>query len=100
MNPRPEPLPTRPVLYGNEGELIVLRISVEPRLVERVLDILARLSFPVSPQLYHAGPGGRTVIEFPAWSGRLKAVEEALRSEGVAREARVSVRGMLQEIAG
>jgi hypothetical protein len=88
------------VLYGNEGELVVLRISVEPRLVERVLDTLARLSFPVSPQLHHTGPGERTVIEFPAWSARLAAVKEALRSEGLAREVLVAVRSMLQEIGG
>jgi hypothetical protein len=100
MGVRPEPFPIRPVLHGNEGELVILRISVEPRLVEQALDTLARLSFPVSPQLHHAGPGARTVIEFPAWSGRLKAVEAALGSANLAEETSVTVRSMIQEIAG
>ncbi len=40
-------------LFGREGELVSVRITVEPRLLEDLLDALAVLDFPVNPQLYH-----------------------------------------------
>lgn len=70
-----------PSLRGTEGELVSIRIAAEPRLLEKLLDVLARLSFPINPQLTHdAEPA--TLVEFPAWAGRLPEIEEALARSG------------------
>ncbi len=83
-----------PSLHGAEGELVSVRISVAPRLLERLLDVLAGVSFPINPQLYHdaaivriAADGCRrpepvSVVEFPAWTGRLREIEEAVVAGG------------------
>jgi hypothetical protein len=83
------------VLRGAEGELVSVRVSIEPRLLERVLDALARLEFPINPQIYHGLAA--TVVEFPAWAGRLGEVRGAFEHAGLA-SAVVSVRGMLENI--
>ncbi len=96
-------------LCGSEGELVAVRISVEPRLLEQLLDILARLDFPINPQIYHhavrvfTGPDGAeqaapvAVVEFPAWAGRMETVRDALRRNAL-DGADVTVRGMLDDI--
>ncbi len=66
-----------PSLHGLEGDLVSVRISVEPRLIERLLDALAQLDFPVNPQLYHSTR--LSTVEFPAWAGRIPTIREALR---------------------
>lgn len=71
MPARPEP-----TLFSSEGELVFLRISVEPRLLEDLLEALAQLSFPVNPQLYHRP--AQVVVEFPAYLDRLEEVRHAL----------------------
>jgi hypothetical protein len=98
-----------PALCGSEGELIAVRISVEPRLLERLLDTLARLDFPINPQIYHdavrvfTGPDGTeqrapvAVVEFPAWGGRMETVRDALRRNAL-DGADVTVRSMLEDI--
>ena len=98
-----------PSLRGTEGELVSIRITVEPRLLERLLDVLAELSFSINPQLYHdaavvyVGPdGGRhvepaTIIEFPAWAGRVREIEVALARSGF-DSACLSVKDMLADI--
>ncbi|MBZ5611943.1 MAG: hypothetical protein LAP38_27085 [Acidobacteriia bacterium] len=77
-------LPTDPgaqaALFGREGELISVRISVEPRLLEDLLEALAVLDFPVNPQLYHHT--GQVAVEFPAYSAQIDRVREALRTHG------------------
>ena len=109
MSVRPECGAAGPALCGSEGELVSVRISVEPRLLERLLDILARLDFPINPQIYHeavrvlTGPDGAeqaapvAVVEFPAWAGRMEAVREALKRNAL-DGADVTVRSMLDEI--
>ena len=67
-------------LFGLEGELISLRISVEPRLLEELLEALAQLGFPVNPQLYHRP--AHVTVEFPAYSDRVEEVRNALRGHG------------------
>ncbi len=84
-----------PSLCGTEGELVSVRITVEPRLLERLLDVLAELSFPINPQLYHGTPA--TVIEFPAWAGRVPEIEGALARSGFDSGC-LSVRDMLADI--
>jgi hypothetical protein len=98
-----------PSLEGADGELVSLSITVEPRLLEKLLDVLARLEFPINPQLYHdaatitpCADGKRVlqpvaIVEFPAWAGRLAPVREALAAAGFGAGC-LSARGMLEEI--
>ena len=51
MTSRPSHAGAVPALFGQEGELVLLRVAVEPRLLEDLLEALARLDFPVNPQL-------------------------------------------------
>ena len=84
--------PSASVLCGSEGELVSVSISVEPRHLEVLLEALARLDFPINPQIYHAD---RTVVEFPAYASRLPQVEAAA---GDVEGASTRVKGMLEEI--
>jgi len=109
MSVGPGTVPSFPALLGSEGELVSVRVCVEPRSLEALLDALAGLSFPVNPQIYHqAGigyvhPDGReevvpvTLVEFPAFSGRVAEVRHALRANGLSA-ATVDVRSMLDEL--
>ena len=69
---------TAPALFGADGELVLLHISVEPRLLEELLDVLARLDFPVNPELYHKP--NFVIVEFPAYSGRVEEVRKLLNA--------------------
>ena len=66
---------------GIEDELVSLRVSVEPRLLEDLLEVLARLGFPVNPQLYHRP--AQVTVEFPVSSTRVDDVREALSNHGL-----------------
>ncbi|HEY6333156.1 MAG TPA: hypothetical protein VI756_27785 [Blastocatellia bacterium] len=67
-------------LFGSEGELVSLRVAVEPKLLEDLLEALARLSFPVNPQLYHRP--SQVTVEFPAYSALVDQVRDTLRRHG------------------
>lgn len=69
-----------PALFGQEGELVSLRVAVEPRLLEELLEALARLDFPVNPQLYHRP--SQVTVEFPAYSARVDEVRDTLLRHG------------------
>lgn len=69
-----------PILSGAQGQLVVLSYEVDPKHLEDLLEALASLSFPVNPQLYHH-PHSATV-EFPAYSGALSEVKNALAAFG------------------
>ena len=77
---RPTNAGSKPALFGSQGELLSLLISVEPKLLEELLEALAQLEFPVNPQLRHQPP--QVTVEFPAYSSRLEEVRDALRSHG------------------
>lgn len=79
MSARPQPIPV-PSLFGSEGELVLLQITVEPRLLEDLLDVLARLDFPVNPELHHRP--AQVVVEFPAYQRKVEEVRQALRAYG------------------
>jgi hypothetical protein len=68
----------KPALFGLDGELISVQISVEPRLLEDLLEALANLDFPVNPQLYHHT--AQVTVEFPAYSTQIDQVRAALRT--------------------
>lgn len=59
-----------------EGELLLVRLRVESRHLEDVLESLADLPFPVNPDLRHVGL--HSIVEFPAFESRLEAVKEAV----------------------
>ena len=69
-----------PALFGQEGELVLLRVAVEPRLLEDLLEALAGLAFPVNPQLYHRP--AHVTVEFPAYSARVEEVRQILLWHG------------------
>ncbi len=71
---------TSPALFGSEGELVLLHISIEPKLLEDLLEVLARLDFPVNPELYHKP--NSVAVEFPAWSSRVDNVRKLLKFYG------------------
>jgi hypothetical protein len=73
------------------GQLISVRLAVEPRMLESVLEALALAAFPINPQLTHQR---LTLIEFPAYLGQLKQLETLLAGLDV----EVSARNMLDEI--
>jgi len=81
---------TVPGLFGLEGELVSLRIRVDPKHLEDLLEALALLDFPVNPQLYHRP--GQVTVEFPAYSARVKEVGDAIRNHGFNPES-LEVRG-------
>jgi len=87
-------IPASPVLSGSDGELVSVRVSVEPRALEDLLECLSSVSFPVNPEIRHGVP---TVVEFPAWGARLYEVRDALRSFGFEASA-MQVQPMLAAI--
>ncbi len=95
MSVGPECGAPSPALRGIEGELVSVRITIEPRMLEAALEALAGLDFPINPQIYHHPAS--TVVEFPAWAGRLNEVREALQQHGF-DPAVLSVRNMLEDI--
>jgi len=74
MSVQPNPL-SRPVLSCSEGKLMLVRISVEARLLEDLLECLAHVDFPINPQIYHGRP---TLVEFPAYEPRLDGLSRTL----------------------
>ena len=98
-----------PALETSDGVLISVSVSVEPRLLEDLLDALAHLQFPINPQIYHDAAlryvhaDGReeilptTLVDFPAYAGRLPEIRRMLESYGFAPES-LQVTGMLDEI--
>ena len=72
-----------PALSSAEGELVLARIAVDPRLLEELLEALAELDFPVNPQIYHSSP--QAVVEFPAYTSRLAEAQDILEKNGFER---------------
>ena len=110
MSVRPEAFSQQtPFLSGCEGDLVSASVSVEPQALERLLDALAGAAFPINPQIYHnaevryvsasgievAEPA--TLVEFPAYLGRLKEVRDLLRDAGFPPES-LWVQNPLDEI--
>ena len=108
MSVWPKTLPASPSLSGREGALVSVSIDVDPRRLEPLLEALARTGFPINPQIYHGAAvvyvsaDGReethtvTLVEFPAYEGRLDEVRNALNSHGF-EPATVHATSMLDE---
>jgi hypothetical protein len=99
-------------LAGSEGSpLMLVSIEVEPRSLEALLETLARLDFPVNPEIYHDAAvvsvrddGARTtrpatLVEFPAYQPQLENVRTALRMNGFDPENAVAL-PMLSALRG
>jgi hypothetical protein len=98
MSVSPISFADHPTLSGQEGELVSLRLSVEPRLLEDLLETLARLPFPVNPRIHHLfGDKAATQVEFPAYDRHLEQVREALAGAGLSG-CRLEVRSMIEEL--
>ena len=69
-----------PSLSGINGELLSVRIAVPWRQLEDLLEALAGLHFPVNPEIRHGSP--LTTVEFPAYSGQMAEIAEAVRNIG------------------
>ena len=82
------------LLSNSEGELVCVRVGVEPRLLEELLECLAEVDFPINPQIYHGRP---TVVEFPAYERRITGLCQRLRLAGFASSS-VTVRPMLEAL--
>jgi hypothetical protein len=101
--------PANASLSTGEGDLVSISINVEPRNLESLLEALAQLDFPINPQIYHDAalvyvyPDGHedaaaaTLVEFPAYQGRLPQVRSALAAFGFDPSI-VYVAGMLDAI--
>ena len=92
MSVRPDDSGLPLALFGLEGELVSLRISVEPKLLEDLLEALSTLDFPVNPQLYHRP--AQVTVEFPAYSSQVEHVRDALRGNGFEPKSLVMSAGL------
>ena len=109
MSVWPKTLPASPTLSGREGALVCVSIDVERRRLESLLEALAQTGFPINPQIYHDAAvtylyadghedtQTATLVEFPAYEGRLDEVRNALNSYGF-EPASVHATSMLDEI--
>ena len=109
MSVWPKTLPVTPSLSTAEGALISVSIHVEPPCLESLLEALALVSFPINPQIYHDAalvyryPDGRdetesvTLVEFPAYEGRLDEVRRAVEAYGFPLDC-IHAIAMLDEI--
>ncbi len=73
------------------GQLVNVRLAVEPRHLESALEALALADFPINPQLTHQR---QTFIEFPVYRRQLKQLEGLLRGLDV----EVTARNMLDDL--
>lgn len=82
-------------IRGSEGDLVSVRIVIDPRRLEDLLETLATADFPVNPQLYHYPP--RVVVEFPAWASQIDCVRRLISANGF-EEGAMTVRGPLDPL--
>jgi hypothetical protein len=100
---------TSPSLRGRDGELVSVAVTAAPLDLEDLLEALAALDFPINPQIYHDAAvvyvereGNErvepaTIVEFPAYAGRLAKIRDVLEASGFSGAA-ISVSPMLDEI--
>jgi hypothetical protein len=91
------------LLHGAEGDLLLVRITVEAHLLEELLEALAQAPFPINPDIHHHAeigsegkPAAGVHVEFPVWRQRFQELRELVDSHGV--EASFTITSMLDEI--
>ena len=82
-------------LRGNLGELILVRVAVDWRSLEDLLETLARAPFPINPEIQHGEPA--TTVEFPAYESDLMEIRKLLASAGLG-ECRIQAANMLSAL--
>ena len=70
-----------PVLHGADGNLVLVRVRVDERLLEEVLEALAGASFPINPEIRHGHPD--TWVEFPAYEKHTAEIRRLIRAAGI-----------------
>lgn len=95
MGFRSDPASELHSLLRREGELVSVRVSVQPQLLEDLLDSLAAVSFSINPQVFHGPP---TVVEFPAYELRLQELRLLLRQSAF-KSASIEIHPMLDAIS-
>jgi len=100
---------TSPLLTGSDGALVSVSIDVDPRYLESLLEALAHAGFPINPQIYHDAAmvyvfedghevcEPATLVEFPAYAGRLAGLRDALAAFGFNPDS-IAVTGMLEDL--
>jgi hypothetical protein len=76
--------------------LVDVKVNVPSRSLEDLLDALARLDFPINPEIRHGYPD--TTVEFPAYDTNVSAIEMVLRAAGIIG-VRIELANMLRAIA-
>lgn len=72
------PSPIR--LSTGAGELLQITVEAEAHELEPLLDALARLPFPVNPQIHHPVEAGAPLkVEFPAYASQIGAARDAVQ---------------------
>lgn len=80
-----------------EGELVLIRVSVEPHWLEKLLETLALLPFAINPQIIHGvTQGGQTAVEFPAYASWQPDVRSALIRSRLVHQ--LNIRPMLEQL--
>jgi hypothetical protein len=79
---RPNYLPPTHSLAGRDGELVLIRITVEPRLLERLIEALGETSYHINPQVFPNSPAG-ALVEFPAYESWIGLIGDAVKREGL-----------------
>jgi len=82
-------------ISGSEGELVSVRVSVDPRHLEQLLECLAQVNFPINPRIVH---GRSTMVIFPAFEQRLLELRSALFNSGFDAET-LTTSPILDDIA-
>jgi hypothetical protein len=97
------------MLATAEGALVCVSLDVEPQRLESMLEALARVNFPINPQIYHDAAmvyrfadgsedsEALTLVEFPAYEANLAEVRRAVKAYGF-DPACLHVRAMLEDI--
>jgi hypothetical protein len=111
MSVWPENEAACPALETSDGPLVAVSIDVDARHLERLLEALAQLPFPINPEIIHNASvvyrdaAGRedaretTLVEFPAYSDRIAEVRRVLEAAGF-DPAAAQTTSMLEEIRG
>lgn len=84
-------------LHGADGgELVSVRVRVDSRHLEDVLEALAHADFPINPEICHGYPN--TWVEFPAYDKQIADVRNLLRQAGI-HDVSLELASMLRAIA-
>jgi hypothetical protein len=73
-----------------------LRIEIQSRFLEDLLEALAKLNFPIDPTLEHDMPRGLATVEFKMPTACQDELDDVLRASGLHASLRIRKR-MLEE---